>query len=92
MRKLTAAAIVAGTAGALAWPPTRRLIADVLITVGAHLEHLDDDDLAPSPAQRTRMREGMADEIAKALVRRGRDGEAVVHRHDTNGQHPTQPI
>lgn len=91
MRKLTAAAIVAGTAGALAWPTSRRLIADVLITVGAHLEHADDDPV-PSPAQRARMRDGMADAIAAALVRRGRDGDAVVHRHDTNGQHPTQPI
>ena len=87
MRREVLVTIVA--VSALAWPPARRLIADVLITVGSHLDHLDDPP-GPSAAQRERMHHRFVDELADALVRRGRAGETT--RTDTNGHRPTQPI
>lgn len=80
-------------ASALTWPPTRRLVADLLITAGANLDHLDDPP-GPSPEQRERMHRRFVDELADALVRRGEaKGRAEAHEHrDTNGHRPTQPI
>lgn len=68
-------------ASALAWPPARRLLADVLITVGAHLDHLD-DPTGPTPEQRERMRLGFVDELAAALLRRRQTDKAVPPRPD----------
>lgn len=90
MRKLTAAAIIAGTAGALAWPSTRHWLADVLAVTARHLDH--GPDVEPPPGAIERGRRRMADAIADALVERGRREGADVHRNDTNGHHPTQPI
>lgn len=90
MRKLTAAVIVAGTAGALAWPPSRRLIADVLAVTARHLDH--GPDVEPPPGAIERGRRRMADAIADALVDRARREAEEAHRGAMNGQHPTQPI
>lgn len=71
---------------ALAWPPSRRLVADLLITVGAHLDHLDDPP-APTAEQAERMRERLAEAIAewlRAQEGEGRDGGAHGRR---NGSH-----
>ena len=88
MTRTRSAALALVAVSALAWPPTRRLVADLLVTVGAHLEHLDDPP-GPTPAQRERMHRRFVDEIAVALVNRGR-AEDVHHpeRHTTNGQKP----
>lgn len=69
-------------ASALTWPPTRRLVADLLITAGANLDHLDDPP-GPSPEQRERMHRRFVDELADALVRRGRGGrgDEGTNRH-----------
>ena len=77
-------------ASALTWPPSRRLVADLLITAGSHLDHLDEPP-GPSAEQRERMHRRFVDELADALARRrGRAGETT--RTDTNGHRPTQPI
>lgn len=69
MRVRLAVAVVA--VSALAWPPSRRLVADLLITAGAHLDHLGEAP-GPSPEQRERMHRRFVDELADALVRRRR--------------------
>lgn len=76
MRKLTAAAIVAGTAGALAWPPSRRLIASILIDTGIHLDNAGRDP-GPTEAQLDRIRRGVAREIEReTAARAARNGHA----------------
>lgn len=90
MRKLTAAALLAGTAGALTWPPARHWLADVLAVTARHLDHGPDVDPPPGAIERGRRR--MADAIAGALVDRARREAEEAHRGVMNGQHPTQPI
>lgn len=76
MRVRLAVAVLA--VSALCWPPTRRLVADLLITTGAHLDHLGEQP-APTPEQRERMHRRFVDELADALVRR-RQTEAAGER------------
>jgi len=91
MTRTRAAALTLVAVSALAWPPSRRLVADVLITVGAHLDHLDDPP-GPTPEQAERMREGLAAAIAAELVRvregegERRDGGARGRRNGTRSE------
>ena len=79
MRVRLAVAVLA--VSALCWPPTRRLVADLLITTGAHLDHLGEQP-GPTPEQRERMRLGFVDELAAALLRRRQTDKAVPPRPD----------
>lgn len=71
MTRTRAAALTLVAVSALAWPPARRLVADLLITVGSHLDHLDDPP-GPTPEQAERMRRDIAAAIAHEAEVHGR--------------------
>lgn len=73
MRKLTAAALVAGTAGALAYRPSRETIGDVLITVGGHLAY-------GPPPERTPAADAKAHARIMAAVRERERPHANGHK------------
>lgn len=81
MRPRTAALLLAAGAGALAWPPSRHWIADVLISTGIHLDTAGRDP-GPTPEQAERMRLGFVDELAAALLRRRQADNAEGSRPD----------
>lgn len=85
LRRLVVALVAVS---ALAWPPSRRLIADVLLTVAMHLEHADNPP-RPTPEQRARMHDRFVADLADALVRRGREPAPSTAR---NGERPASPV
>lgn len=82
MRKLTAAVIVAGTAGALAYPPTRAWLAEVLVVTGIHLENAGRRPGSTDAQARRKWEE------IKAIAARADKGQS----RRPNGHHPSQPI
>lgn len=68
---------------AVAWPPTRRWLSDVLLVTARHLDHGPDADPPPGTAERSH--KPLAEAIAEALIRRGQN---APHHHDTNGHRP----
>lgn len=73
---------------ALAWPPLRHWLSDVLSVTAHHLDHGPD---APPPAAAIeRARRGFAGYVADALVQRGQARASATDecRHDSNGRQP----
>ncbi|MEO8082535.1 MAG: hypothetical protein ABI780_01800 [Ardenticatenales bacterium] len=66
---------------ALVWPPSRRWIADVLISTGIHLDTVGRDP-GPTPEQAERMRVGFIDELAAAFLRRRKTDEGAARPPD----------
>lgn len=89
MRKFAARlALVLVAVSALAWPPSRRWLADVLSVTAHHLDH--GPDAQPPDAAIERARKGFAGFVADALIQRGRDGATAAdeHRRRSNGHEP----
>lgn len=76
MRKTTAVALLAATAAALTYAPTRRWIASLLIDTAIHLDN-GGADPGPTPAQAERIRRGV---LAHVEVER--------RKAERNGAHP----
>ena len=72
MRKLTAAAIIAATAAALAYRPSRETLGDLLITLGGHMAYGE-----PPPRTPASIARGEARLVAAAMEQQ--------HRHRANG-------
>lgn len=85
MKTIRRLALVLVTVSAIAWPPSRRWLADVLSVTAHHLDH--GPDVEPPDAAIERARRGFAGFVADALIQRGREGATAAdeHRHRSNG-------
>ena len=81
LRRLVVAVVAVS---ALAWPPSRRWLSDVLAVTARHLDHGPDVEPPPGAAERGQKR--WAEAIADALIERGQ--QSAPHHHDTNGHRP----
>lgn len=81
MKTIRRLALVLVAASALAWPPSRRWLADVLSVTAHHLDH--GPDVAPPPDVIERGQRNFARHVADALVKR-----AANEHHNPNGHSP----
>lgn len=82
MRKVaTRLALVLIAVSAIAWPPSRRWLADVLAVTSHHLDH--GPDAEPPPEAIERGQRAFARHVADALVKR-----AANEHHNPNGHSP----